>query len=80
MDIIKRATREIIASRGDCTYFQFSHDLIQKLACFITIIANNLGSFLKLHFKSAHMVIPFLKFYSYKVEKNLKILFKKLCM
>lgn len=74
MDIIKRATQEIIASRGDCTYFQFSHDLIQKLACFITIIANNLGSFLKLHFKSAHMVIPFSKFYSYKVEKNLKIL------
>lgn len=56
-DIIKRATGEIIASRGDCTYFQFSHGLIQKLACFIIVIANNLGPLLKLHFKSAHVVI-----------------------
>lgn len=41
--VIKRATWEIIASRGDCTYFQFSHDLMKKLAYFIIIIANKLG-------------------------------------
>lgn len=67
--IIKRATWEIIASRGDCTYFQSSHDLTQKLVFFIIIIANKLGFLLQVDFKPRHMVIHFKKFYSHKLKK-----------